>query len=284
MRVFILGVGKSGTTALCYKIAEGLPGCRAFSGGHPGKRRGYENAVYKHTFEARKGKSFDLYRAHLARERYDKKIWIARDPRDSAVSRMLYRWHRGTWGHRAQFKAHSALVLRKEKDPRGVPFYEICRHASHESWPLSSDEVFEEERSRCTQMASFVRELDDDWYFFRFEDMVDGKLDGLNAYLGFEVGRDAEVPEWTGKAKVIRKKAYGDWRHWFTAADVEPYKAAQIPYLRASGYDVEDWRLAEEPVIEPEFSSRYMTGLIERHKRERWLWIKRLGKRPGMGD
>ena len=49
----------------------------------------YENAVYKHTYEERKGKSFDLYREHLAEEHYDRKIWMARDPRDSAV-RMLF--------------------------------------------------------------------------------------------------------------------------------------------------------------------------------------------------
>ena len=60
MKIFILGVGKSGTTALVYKVAGGLPNCQAFSGGPPGKYVGdYENAVYKHTYEERKGKSFD---------------------------------------------------------------------------------------------------------------------------------------------------------------------------------------------------------------------------------
>jgi hypothetical protein len=52
MKIFILGVGKSGTTALVYKVAGGLPNCQAFSGGPPGKYVGdYENAVYKHTYE-----------------------------------------------------------------------------------------------------------------------------------------------------------------------------------------------------------------------------------------
>ena len=105
MKIFILGVGKSGTTALVYKVAGGLPNCQAFSGGQPGKYVGdYENAVYKHTYEERKGKSFDLYREHLANEHYDRKIWMARDPRDSAVSRMLYRWHKGHRGNKKQFK------------------------------------------------------------------------------------------------------------------------------------------------------------------------------------
>ena len=59
MKVFILGTGKSGTTAMVYKVAGGLPNCQAFSGGKPGKYAGdYQNAVYKHTYEERKGKSF----------------------------------------------------------------------------------------------------------------------------------------------------------------------------------------------------------------------------------
>ena len=76
MKVLILGLGKSGTTAMVYKMAGGLPDCHAFSGGQPGKHIGeYENAVYKHTYEERKGKSFELYLNHLKEEHYDRKIW-----------------------------------------------------------------------------------------------------------------------------------------------------------------------------------------------------------------
>ena len=65
MKILILGLGKSGTTAMLYKVANGLPNCQTFSVGKPGKYVGnYENAVYKHTYEERKGKSFALYRDH----------------------------------------------------------------------------------------------------------------------------------------------------------------------------------------------------------------------------
>ena len=37
MKILILGTGKTGTTAMVYKVAGGLPNCRAFSGGKPGK-------------------------------------------------------------------------------------------------------------------------------------------------------------------------------------------------------------------------------------------------------
>jgi len=262
MKILILGLGKSGTTAMLYKISGGLPNCKAFSGGRPGKYIGdYENAVYKHTYEERKGKSFELYQDHLQKEHYDRKIWIARDPRDSAISRMLYRWHKGYLGYRKQYEAHLELVLKKEKDPKSVDFHEICRYTGHNGWPTTTAKVVEEEQNRYEQMRKFVEGLGDDWFLFKYEDMVDKKFKALNEYLAFDVTAEAEVPKGTGKEKVVRKKASGDWRHWFTEKDVELFKPAYTPYMELIGYDCDDWVLDPQPVIEPEFSSVYMQSL-----------------------
>lgn len=265
MKILILGTGKTGTTAMVYKVAGGLPNCRAFSGGHPGKYIGdYENAVYKHTYEERKGKSFDLFRDHLKKEHYDRKIWMARDPRDAAVSRMLYRWHGGFKGKKKQYEAHLDLVLKKEKNPQSIAFYEICRHTGHDGWPRTPDQVVEEERYRYEQMLKFVTDLGSDWFFLTFENMVEKNLKTLNDYLGFKVQADAEVPSSSGKAKVIRKKASGDWRHWFTEEDIKLFKPAFTPYMKFTGYDCENWTLEPNPVIEPEYSSIYMQNLVRK--------------------
>jgi hypothetical protein len=274
MKIFILGVGKSGTTALVYKVAGGLPNCQAFSGGQPGKYIGnYENAVYKHTYEERKGKSFELYSEHLKAERYDRKIWMARDPRDSAVSRMLYRWHRGYHGRKRQYEAHLELVLKKEQDPRSVPFHEICRHTGHNGWPRSTEDIIEEERNRYQNMCEFVKTLGGDWFLFKYEDMVAKNFALLNSYLGFNIEREAEVPVSTGKAKVVRKKAAGDWRHWFTEEDVELFKPVYLPYMELIGYDCNDWSLSPNPVIEPRYSSEYMRKLPRRKWLDSIRWV-----------
>ena len=268
MKILILGTGKSGTTALVYKLAGGLPNCRAFSGGRPGKYIGdYENAVYKHTYEESKGKSFELFREHLKKEHYDRKVWIARDPRDVAVSRMLYRWQKGFQGQKDQYQAHLQLVLDKEKDPRAVSFAEICRYVGYKAWPRPVEEVIGEERVRYQNMCTFVRTLEEDWFLFTYEDMITKNYQALNAYLGFKVQDKAEVPASTGKAKVVRKKASGDWRHWFAEKDIELYKPAYSPYMEVIGYDCNDWSLSENPVIEPEYSSVYMQQLAHRKKK-----------------
>jgi hypothetical protein len=262
MKILILGTGKTGTTAMVYKVSGGLPNCHAFSGGHPGKYIGdYENAVYKHTYEERKGKSFDVFKEHLNKEHYDRKIWMARDPRDASVSRMLYRWHRGFSGNKKQYEAHLDLVLQKEKNPRSIPFYEICRYTGHEGWPRTAEQVVEEEQHRYDQMLKFVNILDKDWFFFTFENMVEHNVQTLNDYLGFQIQNDAEVPSSSGKAKVIRKKASGDWRHWFTEEDLALFKPAFTPYMEFNGYDCNDWSLDQHPVIEPQYSSVYMQNL-----------------------
>jgi hypothetical protein len=186
---------------------------------------------------------------------------MARDPSDAAVSRMLYRWHKGFDGKKKQYEAHRDLVLKKERDPRSMPFHEICRYTGHNGWPRTVDQVVAEEQYRYQQMVEFVNELASDWFRFTFEDMVAGKFEALNNYLGFEVQADATVPSASGKAKVIRKKTSGDWRHWFTEKDVELFKPAFTPYMVLIGYDCSDWMLSPNPLIEPEYSSDYMQRL-----------------------
>jgi len=263
MKILILGRGKSGTTALLFKVSAGLPNCRAFSGGHPGKYAGeFENSVYKHTYSERKGKTFDVFDKHVSDEGYDRKIWMARDPRDVAVSRMLFRWHKGPKGRWKQYRTHLALVQKKELDPKSVPFHVLCRYIGHGDWPISTEEVVEDERLRHGRMSDFVSSLGDDWFVFKYEDMIQGNFDVLNAYLGFTVQNEAEVPKTTQKAKVARKKAFGDWRNWFLEEDVGIFKPAYLPYMQAIGYDCEDWTVSAEPAIEPQFSSMYMKRLV----------------------
>jgi hypothetical protein len=265
MQVMLLGVGKSGTTAILYKIADGLPNCRAFSGGMPGKYIGdYENAVYKHTYEERKGKGFETYRRHFAVQSYDRKIWMARDPRDVAVSRVLYRFHKGTFLLKKQFESYYNLILQKEKDPASVPFFEICRYAGYDTCPVSREKVAAEETVRYARMRDFVETLGSDWIIFKYEDMIQGKFEQINRYLGFELKQRAEVPKGSGKDKVVRKKGFGDWRHWFTPEDITLFKQAYLPYMKAVSYDCEDWALADKPLIDPRYSSLYIKNLASK--------------------
>ena len=266
MKILILGHGKSGTTVFLYKVAGGLPNCQAFSGGDPGEHSGdYENAVYKYTYNERKGRTFDLFRDHSTEIKYDRKIWVARDPRDVAVSEMLYRWHKGYDGNRRQYRAHLRLVQKKEQDPRSIPFHHVCRYIGHDGWPTTTEEVLEKERFRYQRMYDFVKSLGKEWFIFKYEDMIEKNFDDLHEYLGFKIKDDAEIPSTTKKSKVARKKAMGDWRHWYTEEDIDLLKPAYLPYMELVGYDCNDWTFSPNPRIESEHSFMYIKGLVRQN-------------------
>lgn len=225
----------------------------------------YKNAVYKHTYNKRKGRTFDLFRDHLTEINYDRKIWMARDPRDIAVSEMLYRWHKGPRRNRKQYRAHLKLVQKKELNPGSIPFHVLCRYIGYGDWPMTTEEVLERERVQCQRMHDFVKSIGNNWFIFRYEDMIDKNFDALNEYLGFKIKDEAEIPMITKKSKVARKKAYGDWRIWYTEEDVELYKPVYLPYMELIGYDCDDWTLNPEAVIKPEFSSMYIKKLVHKN-------------------
>jgi hypothetical protein len=89
--------------------------------------------------------------------------------------------------------------------------------------------------------------------------------------LGFKVKADGQVPQTTVKSKVLRKKAAGDWRLWFTEQDVELFKPAYKNYMELIGYDWDDWTLSANPVIEPEYSSVYIQNLIRKASKNKIL-------------
>jgi hypothetical protein len=287
MRILILGRGKTGTTGLLYKVAAGLPNCKAFSGGDIGRYVDKdvgrdENAVYKQTYSERKGRTLEAYRNHVAKVNYDRKIWMARDPRDAAISRMLYTWHKGHWGRGKQYRQHLELVQRKEQDPKSIPFHVLFGYSARGGRPMTKEELVEMERVRYQHMCDFVTSLGSDWFVFKYEDMIDQKLDALQEYLGFKMAADASVPGTLKKSKTARKKAYGDWRHWYTEEDVELFKPAYLPYMKLIGCDCNDWVLSPKQRIEPEFSSMYMQKLVQMNSRYTFRNIKDFVFRPFM--
>ena len=270
MKILILGTGKSGTTALLYKVAGGLPDCEIFSGGDPGPiQSDHENAVFKFTYNEDKGRTLDVFEAHVREVHYDRHIWIARDPRDVAISKLLFRWYRGSRRAKEQYRACLKLVLKKERDPLSVPVHTLLCLRGLRTPPYNLAQMLDRERSRYEQMYRFVEALGADWFIFRYEDMINRNFEALNVYLGFNVHADADVAR--SAKKVVRKKSIGDWRQWFTEEDVRLFKPIYSPYMDLIGYDSSDWELNPEPMIEPRYSSLYMKRLARRRMIDMFL-------------
>jgi hypothetical protein len=266
MKIMILAIGRSGTTALLHKMGAALPGLKVFSGGKPDKVAGIKgDAIFKFTYSETKGRTFDLFREHLRQTDYDRKIWLARDPRDNALSRFLFRWYRGSKTTRDQYRAVLELVEKKERNPASVDFCELMRYRGQRLPPFATvAEVIEDERYAFTQMHDFVSTLGNDWFIFKYEDLLENNFAKFNEYLGFEIKTATNIDKST--LKVARKKSTGDWRHWYTEEDVKLLRPVYTPYMNLIGYDSNDWTLHEQQVIEPKYASLYLKGLPKRRR------------------
>ena len=266
MRIMILAIGRSGTTALLHKVGAALPESRVFSGGKPDKIAGINgNAVFKFTYNETRGRTFDMFREHLRHTEYDRKIWIARDPRDNALSRFLFRWYRGSKKDKDQYRAVLDLVEKKEQNPESIPFHVLMRYRGQQLLPFTTAaEVGADEHRTFEQIHDFVNGLDDDWCIFKYEDLLDNNFAVLNEYLGFEIKAATNIDNST--RKVARKKSSGDWRHWYTEEDVALFRPAYTPYMDLIGYDSSDWALHDRQCIEPEYASLYLKRLPRRRR------------------
>jgi len=251
MRILIVGLPKSGTTILTYRVARALEDVHIEfepAGGPDLSAHGTAtHVVTKKLVGAQTGGLADY-------AGYDRRIWISRDPRDFLVSQSLYRWHREQQPTPADvewFERVLSLVTAKEREPWSVPFDDLE--------PADYGPTFDAVADLWT------RDGDDSWLLYRYEDMVAGRYGELNRYLGFPVADGAEVAE--GLERVVRRKGTGDWRHWFTPADVAQYSSgALVRYMTVFGYDHDDWALSEAPTIDPEHGSAYMTALFNDHR------------------
>ena len=266
MKVLILAIGRSGTTALLHKVASALPESQAFSGGKLKNIAEIDgNAVFKHTYNEARGRTFEKFNEHLRQTEYDRKIWIARDPRDNALSRFLFRWYRGSESAKDQYRTVIDLVEKKERNPESVPFHELMRYRGQDLEPFTTAaEVGEDERRTFSQIHDFVSGLGDDWCVFKYEDLIDNNFVKLNEYLGAEIKTETNIDKST--KKVARKKSTGDWRHWYTEDDVELFRPAYTSYMDLIGYDSNDWTLHDKQVIEPEYASLYLKNLPQRRR------------------
>ena len=263
MRIVIVGLGKSGTTALLYKIAAGLPGCELQPNGTPKKRPPGSKYVIKSTYNPGKGRTFDLFHKAAESRNFDRLIWIVRDPRDQLVSDTLFYFHKGAVEDDPRFRAYMDILHAKERDPRSVPFTELLKLTGpvDAPWPRSAEDILKQQRDFWAEPIAQFPRIRKKWFIYRFEDMVAGRYEPLEKHLRFPIGRDAEITD-PKRDKVVRKKAAGDWRNWFTPEDLPLMHEIFDPALKAFGYDVKDWNLNPQPEILPEHASGYVLSLI----------------------
>lgn len=272
MKILIYGQPKSGTTILLHRVRAGLEaqlGRPVASAFEPIRRESEQGlSIYRHSDGRVTADSTAIVvkalvglnpqrrmvpeHARSAFTDFDARIFLLRDPRDRLISGFFYRWYQSHGQDPAEFERALRLTRHKEAYPDDLPFY-----ALHSLRPRFNARQLGLMREELSGLDVFLRSLAPlDWHILRYEDLVAGRLEALEARLGFAVPRDLQLD---GKLRRIsRSNASGNWRRWFTRADVEFYKPLMTGFLARQGYDAEDWELENPLRLDPAEGSAYM--------------------------
>ena len=255
------GEGKSGTTALYSSIDESVPEPKSNFFEPESllpclEKIGTTNVVGKVLIEQLKAGEVD----HILH--FDKSIMIIRDPRDTLVSRLLYRVRDMQFIYHPERVAKFIGALReKEADSSSwstIGLYGLLAEISEEKDPLP---FFARLHTKTVNLA---KRLGSQIHALHYEGFIAGKTAAVDEFLGFSVSSQVEVA--ATYRRVARTKGTGDWKNWFTEEDIDYCRDMYGTYLDHFGYDT--WTRNGDPKVNPETGSEYVERII-RMKRNR---------------
>lgn len=212
MKILIAGQAKSGTTALYYAIKQSLP------------------AEYNCLFEPNKYPVNDPHECVLAKilingnvniedfNLFQKKILLVRDPRDNLVSRLLYSVYDLRFSPQdILFKNFLKKLSEKQKSPSSVSLIELLSLLND----LSGTDIIKKIINR-QKMALDFDARHSDCFVYKYEDFVRSHIKALEEFLNFKLKFNGQVD--LVHDRVTRIKGSGDWKNWFTVADVNYFQ------------------------------------------------------------
>lgn len=252
MRTLIIGEGKSGTTALLRSVASAMGG--------PGEifepedlsmvDLSSKDLVVKKLLHTWRAEEVELL------DRFDRVVFIVRDPRDRLISHMLYdAYNRAAELSDDQKTRWLGVLTRKSETPLGEPYVRLVDIW----WQMTRANLLDVYMRSLKRTNDFTRAHGERVHIMRYEDIVDARFESLSDYLGKAVG-PAEVR--ASERRVKRSSRYGEWRNWYTPIDVNVFRPLTTTWLRRHGYPHHDWELSADPSIEADTSVDYVRGLL----------------------
>lgn len=258
MRVVIIGIGKSGTTATLYAVHSAMPpGTPLLFEPRQSVRVEPDPVVAKVLIDP----SYRLDDAFF--RQFDRIVLLVRDPRDVLISKALYRSRGASALHRdpSRLQRYVELLRAKESDPRSVPLRRInALFESLASPALGTDDMIE---FVLDGVVSFHEKFPD-CLVYRYESMVAGDFEPLARYVSLRPeAMRPRVPD--DLRRVERTFRAGNWRDWLCPEDVEHYRPRMSAFMERYGYR-DDWSLNPEPSIRPGECSEYVLMLAQERR------------------
>lgn len=256
-KVCIISMPKSGSTALYKSIKEAMPAETKVI---------YEPRTVEEIRYLTKDDVSDsltkimiheIDKCEYQENYFDKNIVLIRDPRDVFISYLLYSFDSRTRGlSESELNSIKEVFKQKEKNPRDVSIVDLLSTFKDKQNPTEFKNRFKNVLAKITYFVNSLKQP----FTFRFADYVDGNLEELSNYLGYQVEKKDELQGWVSQIK--RKGTKGDWRNWFTPVDVDFFQDIFTFFIDQFGFE-QEWTLAEKPLIEPAHCSEYIQRLID---------------------
>lgn len=256
MSILVAGLAKTGTTGVLYLIANSVVDPKlifeppaavvaGLSGNDKADRLTIAKVVYSNVDQRSLAEMLDEF------DSFDRKVWIARDPRDQLVSAFLYTWYFRHKMPKSSFEVAVDLVERKESGER-ISFKHILASS------LGLEGYYHSPDFYSDRVCDAFRSGERDFFIYPYEDLIHNRSSELSRYLGLEITGDSSVPD--ELSRVVRTKWSGNWRNWFEPEDVDYFRPILSEYMQLMDIE-DDWSLSDIP-IDPELNSRYMRYLF----------------------
>lgn len=261
----ILGTAKSGTTALFYAVRAAMS--RATGQDLKGRFAPRDMDAFRRYFQS-SGDPVFLCKALLgptirgmqrAVDRFDRRIVLSRDPRDNIVSRLLFMPPRLLFEtDESKCGAYVDLIRKKQADPGSLSILSILRQLESMAGRRDLPKNF---RDGATLPAKVIRDHGDSFWMFGYDELIEGRFERLNAFLGVEVTPEFEVDGQHGY--VSRSKGSGEWRSWFLAEDIDYFVCEVADDYVAMGFDPSE-TADPNAQINPKTGSDYVQKQVDR--------------------
>lgn len=262
LTIVIFGPYKSGTTGVFYKIRNSLP----WTPKPLFEAKSYEYqpgdskcGVLAKIILGVSGESDGIrYETFMG---FQKKIYLVRDPRDLIISGILFMIQQepSIYSESTKLERILEMLRQKEENPQRFSvcelFRTVVRESDHHDWNGVIDWL-----TRQYKWLPYFESGLTNYYRLRYEDFVDGKLGGLESYLGLRLDGVAQVDRTHGH--VPRTLGYDNWKNWFVPEDIDFFRPLLEDYIKCYGYD-NQWQLNVKQAISPEHSSKYVMRTVD---------------------
>lgn len=232
MHYLVVGLAKTGTTALFTSLKQALPtSTETFF--EPHTKEEFIGILKRNNETLTKALIGHVTSEHNFIRHFYPHILIIRDPRDQIVSELMYRFYdfklRGDVVH---YEKAYAILERKVQNSSSISTIDCFNQISSLVDKPGMEKLVVKIRCLLDYRNTFQP------YILNYESFIDGEVQELEKYLGFKI---PILPDVDSEFKrVIRTKSYGEWRAWFTNKDIEFVNKNIGELIKDMGYEIEN--------------------------------------------